>query len=115
MTYDSQSRLSTMTDPGGGLYQYAYDSQGNLSSVTYPDGASRLYVYDESAFTAGVDQPHSLTGIIDENGVRFATYSYNASGQATHSEHAGGAESITVNYGTPPTVNCFVTATVTSR
>jgi RHS repeat-associated protein len=109
ITYDAQSRLSTLTDPAGGLYQYAYDGNGNLSSVTYPDGTSRQYLYNESAFTAGVSQPTALTGIMDESGNRYATFGYNATGQAVLSAHAGGADSVTVNYTSPPTVHCFST------
>ncbi|NOT12104.1 MAG: hypothetical protein HOP23_09785, partial [Methylococcaceae bacterium] len=39
-----------------------------------------------------VSQPNALTGIIDENGVRYATYKYDANGKAISSEHAGGVE-----------------------
>jgi len=115
LTYDAQSRLSTMTDPGGGLYQYVYDSAGNLASVTYPDGTSRQYVYNESANTASTNQPNALTGIIDESGTRYATFGYNAAGLAVLSSHAGGAESFSVSYGTAPTTHCDSTVDVTNR
>ena len=42
---------------------------------------------------------HALTGITDENGVRFATWSYDGSGRANSSQHAGGAEAVTLYYG----------------
>ncbi len=35
-TYDAQSRMSTMTDPAGGLYQYAYDANNNLPPSPTP-------------------------------------------------------------------------------
>jgi YD repeat-containing protein len=105
-TYDASSRLSTLTDPAGGLYQYAYDADNNLSSVTYPDDTPtdvtdnprKTHVYAELANTANVSQPHALTGIIDENNKRYATYSYDAQGRAISSEHAGGAGRVSLAY-----------------
>lgn len=91
-TYDSNSRISTLTDPASGVYRYGYDANNNLASVTYPDGASKTYHYENTSF------PNALTGITDENGNRFATYSYDAQGRATSSEHAGGAERVSLAY-----------------
>jgi YD repeat-containing protein len=92
--YDTFNRVSGMTDPASTTYVYTYDSTNNLTSVTYPDGTTRTYLYEDSAF------PHALTGIIDENGQRFATYIYDAQGRAVSSEHAGGAEKVTLTYDT---------------
>ncbi|TAK64768.1 DUF6531 domain-containing protein, partial [Methylobacter sp.] len=91
-TYDASSRISTLTDPAGDLYHYAYDTNNNLASVTYPDGSSKTYHYENAAFL------HALTGITDENGNRFATYTYDAQGRATSTEHAGGAERASLAY-----------------
>ena len=91
-TYDANSRISTLTDPAGGLYHYAYDANNNLASVTYPDGTSKTYHYENTDF------PHALTGITDENGNRYATYTYDAQGRATSTEHAGGAERVSLAY-----------------
>jgi RHS repeat-associated protein len=102
LTYDAQNRLVSMTDPNGALYQYGYDASSNLTTVTYPDGKVRQYVYNESVYTAGANLPRALTGIIDENAIRFATFGYNAFGLAILSEHAGGIDRYAVNYGTPP-------------
>jgi len=85
-TYDTHSRLSTMTDPVGGVYLYGYDANSNLVSVTYPDGTSKTYHYENTSF------PHALTGITDENGSRYATYTYDAQGRGISTEHAGGAD-----------------------
>src|ERR1043166_4468992 len=112
-TYDSQARLATMTDPSGGVYTYAYDEgtsitvtgtnspAGNLTSVTYPDGSKRAYWYNEQDKTGNTNLPSALTGITDENSVRFATWTYNAQGRALTSEHAGGVEKFTVAYPSP--------------
>ncbi len=103
-TYDGASRIKTMTDPIGGLYQYGFDANGRLATVTYPDTRVRTYVYNEAAFTANTSLPTALTGIIDENAQRFANFGYTPGGLVTLSEHAGGADRASVAYGTPPTV-----------
>lgn len=96
--------MATMTNPANGLYVYAYDTDGNLNTVTYPDGKTRTYLYNEQAHTQNTPQLRALTGIIDENNNRFATFGYNAAGLAISTEHAGGVERVTVNYGTPPRI-----------
>jgi len=97
-TYDGSSRIQAMTDPAGGLYQYAYDTVGNLTAVTYPDGKVRTYHYNEPAYTSNTNLPNALTGITDENGVRFATYTYDVQGRAVVTEHAGGVERYVLGY-----------------
>jgi YD repeat-containing protein len=83
--------------------------------VTYPDDTPavatdnpvKTYVYgtdlSESANVSatpnlGVSYMYSLTGIIDENGVRYATYQYDASGKAISTEHAGSVEKYSLAY-----------------
>ena len=97
-TYDGSGRIETLTDPAGGVYTYGYDSSGNLVSVTYPDSKTRTYHYNESAYTGGANLPHALTGITDENGVRYATYTYDTTGRAIVTEHAGGANRHALNF-----------------
>jgi len=92
--YDSSGRLVGATDPNGGSYTYAY-AGNNLNSVTYPDGNTRQYVYENQYFTT------ALSGIIDENGSRFATWNYDSYGNAVSSEHAGGVEKYTFSFPDP--------------
>lgn len=99
-TYDGSNRIATIIDPAGGLYQYDYDSVGNLMSVTYPDNKIRTYHYNEPAYTSNTDLPYALTGVTDENGVRYATYTYDTQGRAVITEHAGGADKYTLTYST---------------
>lgn len=80
--YDTNGHLGTLTDPAGKLYSYAYDANNNLIRVTYPDGKFKTYHYENATF------PHHLTGISDENGNRYATWSYDAQGRAITSQHA---------------------------
>lgn len=96
--HDGNMRITSMTDPAGGRYIYAYDGNNNLTSVTYPDGKTKQYLYENASL------PHALTGIIDENGVRYATYGYDgASGQATSESLAGGAAATMLNFGSNST------------
>lgn len=75
-----------------GTISYTYDANGMLNKVTHEDGSNRQYKYE----VAG--SPNLLTGIVDEKGVRYATWSY-ANGLAVSSEHAGGVEKVSVTYG----------------
>ncbi len=82
------------------MYQYTYGLSGNLSSVTYPDNKVHTYHYNEQIYTNNTDLPNALTGITDETGVRYATYTYDAEGRAYITEHAGGVDRHTLTYNT---------------
>lgn len=90
--YDGEGRVVGMKAPDGGAYSYAYDAKGNLISATYPDGTHRNYRYENTNF------PNFLTGLVDENGNLFSSWTYNARGRATSSRHAGGADLTTLTY-----------------
>jgi len=92
--YDDSGKLSTLTDPNGGVYTYAYDANDNLISVDQPGTTTRQYLYENTSFK------NALTGIIDEKGDRFASWTYDSQGRAITSEHANGQENVTVTYGT---------------
>ncbi|MCY0913267.1 DUF6531 domain-containing protein [Massilia antarctica] len=98
-TYDASAKLRTMTDPSGAIYYYDYDSVSlPLGSVTYPDLMRRKYLYDEPAFSNSSSH-YSLTGIVDENNVRYATYRYQ-NDKAISTEHAGGVNKYSMEYST---------------
>jgi RHS repeat-associated protein len=96
----SKGRIASIDGPDGGAH-YDYDEatvpgqadiegMGRLAAVHFHDRTgsllgSRRYHYEDER------QRYLLTGITDENGVRFATYGYNDASQAVLSEHAGGA------------------------
>jgi RHS repeat-associated protein len=88
--YNAQGRLWKLTDPAGGVIEYGYDVSGRLTTVLYPDTKTRTYLYQHATIT------HLLTGIIDENGQQFATYTYGSQGRAATSEHAGGAGKVSL-------------------
>ena len=87
-----EGQVSAITTPDGAVYRYDYDGAGNLTSVTYPDNNILTYHYEEIRF------PHHLTGITDENGARFATWTYNDEGLGISSEHTDGTEKETLEY-----------------
>lgn len=89
--YDAQNRLDFVRDPAGGEIHYAYDLNARLERVTHPDLRVRQYHYEDPI-------PDLLTGITDENGVRFATYQYDAQRRVISSEHAGGASRFEFSY-----------------
>jgi YD repeat-containing protein len=101
--HNAASLIGSITDPSGGIYQYTYDGSRRLSTVTYPDGSIRTYVYENAAF------PTHLTGIIDENNARYATWTYDANGRATSSFRPGNVELTNINYNTG---NSIVTDTL---
>lgn len=104
--YDASSRITQITLPDGGTLGYSYDTSGNLTQVTYPDGRTRAYKYDESGW-APSGFSHALTGIIDENGNRYADVHYDSQGRATSSQLGGVSDLTQVAY------NSDGTATVT--
>ncbi len=126
-TYGAEGKLATISDASGhaltitwvgavvssvtgaaGSVRYDYElikadddldvgGTERLAAVSYLDedgrqSATRRYHYEDA------NHRHLLTGITDENGNRFATYAYNASGQAILSEHAGGANRYEFSY-----------------
>ena len=100
-TWDDSSRLSTLTTPEGKTFTYAYNADSRLESVSFPSvGAVQLrtYLYNEPAFTAGTNLPFALTGVIDENSVRLATYTYNADGLAVGTQHALNADKYQLDF-----------------
>jgi YD repeat-containing protein len=100
-SYDASGRISTMTDIHGRSYQYSYDALGNLSTVIYPEDvgtSTRLYHYEDVNF------PNNLTGITDEKGNRYATWTYDAQGRAVSSALAGGVDNVTLDYSVPNNV-----------
>jgi RHS repeat-associated protein len=90
--YGDGGRLAGVIDPGGLRYLYRYDRHGNLETVTYPDGAVRTYHYEDSR------DPHNLTGLTDERGVRFATWAYDEHDRAVLSTHAEGVGRVELAY-----------------
>lgn len=81
--YDNNSKLLQVVTPDATTIAYSYDSVGNLISVAYPDNSQKAYHYED------VTNHYLLTGITDESGRRFATYTYDSTGKVVSEDHAG--------------------------
>lgn len=88
LRYDAAGRVSAVRVSGAREFFYTYDVDNNLTSVTYPDKKIKQYRYNEAANTGGISLPHAMTGIVDENNSRMASYFFDAQGRAT-AEHLG--------------------------
>ncbi len=139
--HDSAGRVVEMIDPNNRSYAYEYDgatggcdptnpastacTASNLTKVTYPDGTSHAYIYNEAsqinggAACPGYAAPENgrghlwnvMTGLIDEKGIRYITWTYDCLGRATSSELVGGVEKVKLAY--QVWSNTSVDATVT--
>lgn len=98
LLYDASNRINSVVLPDGASIFYTYDSSGNLSKVTYPGGSVRSYFYDESGLVGQGAQSNLLTGIQDESGNRYATYTYDSQSRGISSSHADGAGIIKLSY-----------------
>jgi YD repeat-containing protein len=113
-SYDGNGRVVKITDPAGGEYLFTYTGD-DLTAVTLPGGVTRQYLYNESAQTGGQNLPGALTGLIDERGNRYATWTYDAAGRATSSQHAGGVNQVSLSYSATSGTTTFTDALGTTR
>ncbi len=106
--YDGNGQLDSVAAPDGHRYHYEYRKLYDfelqpatlLERVVYPDDTPLdrddnprvQYLYEDPDF------PIALTGVIDETGARYATWSYDEEGRAISSEHAGGTDSYAITY-----------------
>ncbi|NKI94724.1 YD repeat-containing protein [Rhizobacter sp. SG703] len=89
-------RIVRVIDAAGETLTLTYDATGNLSGVSWPDGTGRQYLHERSDFD------WALTGVIDENQHRSATYGYDSEGRVVDTQLAGGANRYSVSYAVPP-------------
>jgi RHS repeat-associated protein len=138
LAYNASNQLATVTNKFGRVLALTYGTiganTGLLTGVTTPDGQSISYNYNSSQGiiyagygtnaapnTTSVQYlyenpsfPKALTGMVDENNTRSATYAYDAQGRAISSELAGGADKYQVSYGTSTAAGALNTsATIT--
>ena len=95
--YNSAGHLTSVNTPDSQSISFSFDSSQRLAAVAYPGGVSKTYVYED------VNWPKSVTGIVDERGIRLATVAYDAQGRATSSGYTGGADQYSVAYGATAT------------
>jgi YD repeat-containing protein len=100
-TEDADHQPLTLSAPGVQI-SYGYNVAKRLTSVARAVGGEttqRQFHYEDSRNNSW------LTGITDERGVRYATWSYDDKGRAISSEHADGADKVTVAYNADGTVS----------
>jgi RHS repeat-associated protein len=93
--YDRYGRVETVDTPDGRIrYDYSGDLleglDADLVHVSYPDGRNVKYGYDEQGM--GGTRNHKLTGIIGNDGKRFATFRYDNANRAISSSHGDNLE-----------------------
>lgn len=84
-------RLAAVTSPAGSFH-FTYDEDDNLTSVTRPDGSMISYLYDDP------NDPHNLTGRIDQENRRSFTAVYDAEDRVTSIALMGGLKATTIAY-----------------
>ncbi|WP_074870486.1 RHS repeat-associated core domain-containing protein [Lysobacter enzymogenes] len=88
----SDATIASLTSAGVALVTYGYGPKGQVASATYPNSGTRVYHYEDTRY------PVHLTGITAEDNVRFSTFAYDTKGRVISSQHAGGAEGVTLSY-----------------
>ncbi|MFZ3326176.1 MAG: DUF6531 domain-containing protein [Methylocella sp.] len=114
----TSGQISYVSDSYGRQLGLSYSSAGMLSGVTTPDTLALSYGYvafasahilttvsyntspatHQTYLYENVHNPYALTGITDENGHRYATWAYDAYGEATSSQLATGADYTQISY-----------------
>lgn len=82
--------LSVKTSDGLTV-SYQYDAKNRLVKVTN-DGTSRSYHYEDEKYQ------FALTGITNERGIRYVTWTYDTQGRATSSVEVNGKNKVTISY-----------------
>ena len=93
---DSRYQPTSLTAAGMSA-TYSYNTYGrliNISKIINNQTQVRQYHYEVPS------KPNLLTGITDERGVRHATWAYDDQDRAISSEHADGADKVTLTYNT---------------
>ncbi len=91
-SYYPNGRLKQVTDTAGKTTRYRYDRFSNLERVSYANGSERRYHYED-----GNDR-NNLTGITNELGVRYATWSYDKDDRAISGGYSDDVNAVNVSY-----------------
>lgn len=117
-SYDSLSRLSSVTDPFGQTVSYRYDAASNLSRVTYPGSKVVDYTFDRAermktvapwaggTFTYGWRTDGLPSRLTNGNGT-YTDYGYDAAARLTSlvTRYPGGSTFINHTYTLDPNGN----------
>jgi len=94
-TYQGNGRISVISTPDGEI-SFSYNAAENVSRVTWPDGTHRDYLYAES--TGGTVQSHTLTGTLDESGMRIDNTTYDSDERAVVDSGPAGTGTTSIDY-----------------
>lgn len=111
-TYLSRTQIGSMRLPDGGIITFGYTRNGDLNRVVYPGGSEIGYLYDEGNLNSGTTVRGLLTGVIDEEGGRISTTSYDVSGRATGTFLGGGVDAYAAAYTAAANGSYFSTASI---
>ncbi len=110
---DGRKYAGTMVDPSGHPTRYFFDDASDggpssdgikafdLTKVVFPDGQSKRYQYSELnqfVSSSGSTMPPAfslLTGVMDETGQRYSSYTYDSGARVVTSELVGGVNRYT--------------------
>ncbi|HEY6530075.1 MAG TPA: hypothetical protein VIZ65_15400 [Cellvibrionaceae bacterium] len=91
-TYEtSGGHINSIQAPSGAKLTFSY-TDGRLTTIEKPDKTTRSYLYGDSRF------PNTLTGIINEKGVKKEAWQLDEKGRVVEHELAGGAEKTTTAF-----------------
>ena len=91
VTRNTQNNIATVSVSGAGTVQYTYNSAHQLSEVTNLDSTTQSYTYAPGFANA-------LSGIIDENGITYSTWTYDSFGRGTQTQEAGSVNKVRLAY-----------------
>jgi YD repeat-containing protein len=77
------------SDVGSLTLSYSYDTQNRLSQVTNPDLSTLTFAYDSQS---------RITSVTDSNNKVLESHTYDSSGRGLTSSRAGGVEALTITY-----------------
>jgi hypothetical protein len=117
LVYDPTTLLlDYLVDAGGAQIDFNYitmepDFGGPpfvlLDHVIHQDGERESYLYQNTWL--GIDT--FLVGIVDEENIQYASFTYDQDGRATGTSHAGGYHAWTIAYNDDETAGAGATAT----
>ena len=93
--YDQNKMLRRVVMNDGSAVGYTYDAYRNLTEVAYPNQTVRKYLYAESGLVADPSQRNLMTGIVAEDGQRYASFKYDLQGRVIESRAFGQPNNVT--------------------
>lgn len=81
--------VNSLTSDVGISLSYSYDSQGRLTQVTEPDSTTLSFTYDSNS---------RITAVTDSAGKVLESHTYDSQGRGLTSSRANGVEAVTVSY-----------------